>query len=59
MIPRYSLKEMVEIWSQENKYKIWFDIEIFALEALENIGIAPIDTAKRIRENFTSACCCH
>ena len=52
MIPRYSLKEMVEIWSQENKYKIWFDIEIFALEALENIGIAPEDTAKRIRENF-------
>ncbi len=52
MIPRYSRKEMTNIWSQENKYQIWFDIEIQALEALEILKIAPIGTAKRIRENF-------
>ena len=52
MIPRYSRKEMTEIWSQENKYKIWFYIEIYALEALEKLGIAPINTAKRINEKF-------
>lgn len=52
MIPRYSRPEMVKIWSQENKYNIWFDIEIHALEALEELGIAPKGTAIRIRENF-------
>ncbi len=52
MIPRYSRPEMVKIWSQENKYNIWFDIEIHALEALEELNIAPKGTAIRIRENF-------
>lgn len=52
MIPRYSRTEMTKIWSQENKYQIWFDIEIFALEALEKLHIAPDGTAARIRENF-------
>jgi len=52
MIPRYSRPEMTKIWSQENKYQIWFDIEIYALEALETLKIAPVGTAKRIRENF-------
>ncbi len=55
MIPRYSRPEMVNIWSQENKYKIWFDIEIFALEALEKLKIAPHGTAQRIRQNFEKA----
>ena len=55
MIPRYSRPEMTKIWSQENKYKIWFDIEILALEALEKLGTAPVGTASRIRENFQKA----
>jgi adenylosuccinate lyase len=55
MIPRYSRPEMVAVWSQENKYKIWFDIEIYALEALEKLTIAPIGTAARIKENFIKA----
>ena len=55
MILRYSRPEMVKIWSQENKYQIWFDIEIYALEALENLGVAPKNTAQRIRENFLKA----
>lgn len=52
MIPRYSRAEMMKIFSQENKYQIWFDIEIYALEALENLDIAPKGTAERIRSNF-------
>ncbi len=52
MIPRYSRAEMTKIWSQENKYQIWFDIEIYALEAFEKLKIAPVGTALRIRENF-------
>lgn len=55
MIPRYSRPEMVKIWSQENKYNIWFDIEIYALEALEQLGIADKGSSKRIRENFEKA----
>jgi adenylosuccinate lyase len=42
MIPRYSRPEMTKIWSQENKYNIWFDIEIYALEALEKLGALAI-----------------
>lgn len=55
MIPRYSRPEMVKIWSQENKYQIWFDIEIYALEALEKINIAPKGTSARIRDNFVKS----
>ena len=55
MIPRYSRPEMTKIWSQENKYQIWFDIETYELEALENLKIAPEGTAARIRENFKKA----
>lgn len=55
MIPRYSRPEMVNIFSQENKYQIWFDIEVYALEALEQLKVAPAGTAKRIRENFTKS----
>jgi adenylosuccinate lyase len=55
MIPRYSRSEMTKIWSQENKYNIWFDIEIYALEALEKLGVADVGSSKRIRENFEKA----
>lgn len=46
---------MTKIWSQENKYQIWFDIEIYALEALEKLGIADVGSSVRIRENFAKA----
>lgn len=55
MIPRYSRKEMTNIWSEENKYSIWFDIEVYALEALEQLKIAPAGTAQNIRDNFNKA----
>lgn len=48
MIPRYSRKEMADIWSDENKYKIWFEIEAHAVEAMEKLGIVPEGVAKDI-----------
>ena len=41
MISRYSRKELVNIWSEENKYKIWFDVEIAAAQAMEKYKIIP------------------
>ena len=41
MIDRYSRKELKEIWSEENKYKIWLNIEIAAAEAMEKYKIIP------------------
>ena len=41
MIDRYSRKELKNIWSEENKYKIWLDIEIAAAEAMEKYNIIP------------------
>ena len=41
MISRYSRKELVQIWSEENKYKIWLDVEIAAAEAMEKYKIIP------------------
>ena len=37
MIDRYSRKEIKKIWSEENKYKIWLDIEIAAAKAMEKL----------------------
>ena len=41
MIARYSRKELTNIWSEENKYKIWLDIEIAAAQAMEKYKIIP------------------
>ena len=41
MISRYSRKELVKIWSEENKYKIWLDVEIAAAQAMEKYKYIP------------------
>jgi len=41
MITRYSRKELAQIWSEENKYKIWLDVEIAAAQAMEKLGYIP------------------
>ena len=48
MIPRYSRPEMVAIWSPETKFRIWFEIEAHACDALAEIGVIPADAAKTI-----------
>lgn len=55
MIPRYSRPEMVAIWSPETKFRIWFEIEAFACEALANIGVIPQEAAKTIWEKGSAA----
>ena len=41
MIPRYSRAEMTAIWEPENRFRIWLDIELYALEKQAELGIAP------------------
>ena len=55
MIDRYSLPEMLAIWQPENKYQIWFEIEMLATESLEQLNIAPNGTANRLRQNFAKS----
>ena len=50
MISRYSRKEIVKIWSEENKYKIWLDIEIAAAEAMEKYKIIPKGVSKTVQK---------
>jgi len=51
LITRYSLPEMVEIWSEENKYRIWLDIELAACRAWSRLGKIPETELKKIEEN--------
>ncbi len=48
MIPRYSRPEMVNIWSPETKFRIWFDIEAHACDAMAAIGVIPSENAKAV-----------
>jgi adenylosuccinate lyase len=50
MIKRYSRKELTDIWSEENKYKIWLDVEIAAAEAMEKLGQIPKGVASVVRK---------
>ena len=50
MIPRYSRPEMTQIWSDEMKFQIWLDIEVYACDAQAKLGVIPEEAAKEIRE---------
>ena len=50
MIKRYSRKELTDIWSEENKYKIWLDVEVAAAEAMEKLGQIPKGVASIVRK---------
>jgi adenylosuccinate lyase len=50
MIPRYSRKDLVNIWTPENKIKIWLNIEILACEAQEKLGNIPKKSLEIIKE---------
>jgi adenylosuccinate lyase len=53
MIPRYTRKEMADIWSDQNKFSIWLEIEILACEALAELGEVPAEAVKEIRKQAT------
>lgn len=55
MIPRYSRPDMVAIWSPETKYRIWFEIEAYACNALAELGVIPKESAKTIWEKGSAA----
>ncbi|WP_025661188.1 adenylosuccinate lyase [Rhizobium sp. IBUN] len=55
MIPRYSRPEMVAIWSPETKFRIWFEIEAHACDALAELGVIPKSAAKTIWERGGAA----
>ena len=48
MIPRYSRPDMVAIWSPETKFKIWYEIEAHACEAMANLGVIPRENADAV-----------
>ena len=48
MIPRYSRPEMVAIWSPENKFRIWFEIEAHACDAQAELGVIPKESAAAV-----------
>jgi len=39
MVPRYARPDMVAIWEPENRFRIWFEIEAHATEALAGLGV--------------------
>lgn len=51
MIERYTREEMGNIWTDENKYKAWLEVEILACEAWSDLGIIPESDVKALREN--------
>ncbi|MCX8475931.1 MAG: adenylosuccinate lyase [Sphingomonas sp.] len=48
MVPRYSRPEMTAIWSPEARFRIWFEIEAHATEALAELGVVPRAAAKAL-----------
>jgi adenylosuccinate lyase len=52
MVPRYSRPEMTAIWSSENRFRIWWQIEVFAAEAMGKIGMIPAEDARTIRAAY-------
>ncbi|MEX0852310.1 MAG: lyase family protein, partial [Bauldia sp.] len=55
MIPRYTRPEMAAIWSPEARYRIWFEIEAHALDAMAEIGVVPRAAAEAVRRKGAAA----
>ncbi len=55
MIPRYTRKEMAQIWEPQTRFRIWFEIEAHATDALAELGVVPKAAAARIWEKGKDA----
>src|SRR5258706_2443352 len=57
MITRYTRKEMGRIWSDQNKFQQWLEVELAASEALAERGVVPVEAARLLRAHasFDSA----
>ncbi|MBX3184113.1 MAG: adenylosuccinate lyase [Polyangiaceae bacterium] len=49
MIPRYTPREFLELWSDDTRYQTWLTVELAATEAMEKAGLVPAGTASAIR----------
>ena len=50
MIDRYSRAEMKRVWSDENKYRMWLDVELAVCEAWAEAGVVPLEDMARLRD---------
>ena len=55
MIPRYARPEMIAIWDAQARFKIWFEIEAHAADALADLGVIPKEAAKTIWDKAGNA----
>src|SRR3984885_5302496 len=55
MIPRYARDRMVQVWSPETKFRIWFEIEAHAADALAELGVVPKKAAAKVWEKGKNA----
>src|SRR6267142_4699583 len=55
MIPRYTRPDMAAIWDPQTRYRIWFEIEAHAADAMAKLGIIPKAAAKKIWEKGKNA----
>ncbi len=51
MIDRYTRPGMARIWSDENKYRQWLEVELCASEALAELGVVPVEAARALRKH--------
>ena len=52
MIPRYSRPEMADIWRPETRYRIWFEIEAHAAEAMAELGTIPKAVTQQVKPQY-------
>src|SRR5262249_18142315 len=55
MIPRYSRPEMTAIWDPQTRFRIWFEIEAHAADAMAELGVVPKEAARKIWEKGRDA----
>src|ERR1043165_4898101 len=55
MIPRYTRPEMAAIWDPQTRFRIWFEIEAHAADAMAELGLIPKDAAKKFWEKGKDA----
>src|ERR1700681_735110 len=48
MIPRYTRPEMAAIWEAQTRFRIWFEIEAHATDALAALGVVPREAAQAV-----------
>jgi adenylosuccinate lyase len=51
MLERYSRPEMARIWTEENKFKAWLEVELLSCEAWAKLGVIPEEDVKALRQN--------